>query len=461
MAMGIKKQHYILLFAICASMFSTPLMMAGINAILPELGKSFNAGATELSLVGGLYSLGLAIFQLACGSFGDIWGHRRIFMLGGIIFALASLLAGLPNTIYTFLFLRFVQGTGGAMLSAAGLALLAASSGPEDRAAYLGLSGAAVYSGIACGPPVAGFITAAFGWQYLFYINAFTNILVLIAMHKTKGQEWRPASKENFDYPGFFLYALAIAFLTLASAQIGNYPAIAYPAIGIFLVLIIFFLHKEKNKTFPLLNISLLQKNRPLTLSCLAAFINYASFFGIIFYFSFYLQLAKGLTVQQTGLILAFQPVMQAITTPLATRMVSKLGASLTSSIGAIICGLGLLACAFLSITTPIYVLFIAQAFLGTGMAAFSLANTAFILESAGRENIGQASALTGAARTTGQLSSMLLLTFVLSIFLGNEIITPATLPEFMQSMKISLIMFGILNILGVSTLIFRNKSKV
>lgn len=458
--MAIQKEHWLLLFAICASMFSTPLMMAGINAVLPELGLAFHAGATQLSLIGALYSLGLAIFQMTCGSLGDIWGHRRIFMLGGCIFAGASLLGGFATHIYPFLALRFFQGMGGAMLSAAGLALLAAAAPDSQRASYLGLSGAAVYAGIACGPPAAGFLTAAFGWECLFYINAATNLLALAAMRATRGVEWRPARGERLDLPGFALYAASICSLTAFSALLGSWPGPGLMLCALFIILIGVFIYREHKAPFPLLHIRLLRQNLPLALSCLAALINYASFFGIIFFFSFYLQTAKGFSVAQAGLILAFQPFMQALATPVATRMTNSFGASATSAAGAAICGVGLLACAFLAPQTPVYALFIAQAFLGAGMASFSLANTAFILDCAGRPHIGQASALTGAARTAGQLGSMIMVTCILSVFLGNQTVSMRTLGEFMTSMRIALVLFGALSLAGVATVLLRNSRK-
>lgn len=458
--MPIQKEHSLLLLAICASMFSTPLMMAGINAVLPEIGVSLAASATQLSLVGALYTLGLAIFQMACGSLGDIMGHRRIFIMGGAIFGLASLLAGVPCGLYPFLGLRFIQGVGGAMLSASGLALIAAAAPPNQRASYLGLSGAAVYSGIACGPPIAGFVTAAIGWRWLFFINALTNLLVLIAMKLSHKLEWRPAQNQPFDLGGCLLYGAAIGSLTLAASQIGVSPLPGYGGILIFAVLLFLFIAREGKVAFPLLNLSLLRRNSTFSLSCLAALLNYASFFGVIFYFSFYLQLAKGLNVQQTGLVLAFQPLMQAFATPLATRLMHAWGAAWVSTAGNLCCGAGLLACAFLTHSTPLWVLFLAQAFLGMGMGAFSLSNTALILDSAGQTHIGQASALTGAARTAGQLFSMVLLTFILGLFLGQAVIEKSTLPSFMASMRLSLIIFGTLNIIGVSLTVFRNRQE-
>lgn len=458
--MGIDRNHYPLLLAICASMFTTPLMAAGVNAILPELRMSFGAGATALSLVGTAYALGLAVFQLACGSLGDIWGHRRVFMLGAAIFAGASALACLPASIEPFIFLRFLQGMGGAMLSATGLALVAAAAPVEHRPAYLGATGAAVYSGIACGPPVAGFVTGAFGWHWLFVANACANVLVLLIMRLSRVNEWRPAPDQPFDWGGCAIYAGAMIALTYGAAEIGRSLSVGGGAFLAFAALLAIFCARQRKAAFPMLNLALLAKNRIFALSCAAAFVNYASFFGIIFYFSFYLQVAQGLSVQMAGLVLAFQPIMQAFAQPAAARLCRVWDAGGVCAVGSAICGAGLIACAFLTLQSPLYTIFIAQSFLGCGISMFALANTAIILESAGQRNIGQASGMTGAMRTLGQLMSMTLITLTMSLFLGNAEVSVATLDGFMRSMRINLVLFGLVNLMAVGIVLARNKSQ-
>ncbi|MBD5640938.1 MAG: MFS transporter [Desulfovibrio sp.] len=455
--MAVERAHYPLLFAICLSLFTTPLMAAGVNAVLPEIGASLEASAAQLGLVSGVYSLGLAIFQLTSGSLGDICGHRRIFILGAIIFCLASLCAGFCSLVYVFLFFRLCQGIGGAMLSAAGLALLAAAAGPERRAAYLGLSGAAVYSGIACGPPVAGLIAGAIGWRWLFWLNACASLLVGSLMRTASRVEWRPAREKPFDWAGACYYAVAMSMLILGSASAADRPAIGISAFCLCGLTLVFFRRHENHNVFPVLNFRLLASSRVLLLSCLAALVNYASFFGLVFYFSFFIQIAHGMSVKITGFILAFQPLMQLAATPLATRLCNIWPTGLVCALGAALCGAGLLVAAFLTPASPLGLVFVIQGLLGAGISIFSLSNTAILLESAGRENIGQASGLTGAARTAGQLVSMCLTTASLAFFLGSEPVSIATLPGFMQSMRVNLVVLGLLNICAVWMALARN----
>lgn len=448
--MAIQKGHGSLLAAVCASLFCAPLMMAGVNAILPEMGASLGAGAIGLSLVGGVYSLGLAVFQLACGSMGDIWGHRRLFLAGAVIFCGAGAILGFLSSMPLFLLLRFAQGVGAAMLSASSLALLASAAPPDDRPSYLAHSGAAVYAGIACGPPVAGFIADTLGWRWLFWTSALAALGVFALMKFGVGHEWRPARDRAFDWRGCLLYGLAMAALTLAGALLAGRPSIAWTLMGAFAIFLALFAWRQKKASFPILNLGLLLGNRVFALSALAAFLNYSSFFGIIFYFSIYLQAGKGLGAASAGLILSIQALAQTAASPLGARLCKLWGAPATSALGAGLTGAGLLAASFLRIDSPLFILFCAQAALGMGASLFALANTAILLESAGQKNIGQASGITGAARTSGQLFSMIFITLTLGFFLGDAIISPQAMPGFMKSMRVDLVIFGLLNVLAI-----------
>ena len=217
--MPIEKNHRRLLLAVCTALFFMPFMMAGVNAVLPPLGESLRASARQLGLVGAFYSLGLAVFQLASGRLGGVCGRRRGVLWGMGVFALAGALLGFVDSAPLFLVLRFVQGVGGAMFNASGLALLASAAPPGQRASYLGFSGAAVYAGIACGPPVAGFIAGWLGWRWLFWGNALAAAGAFLLMKYCVKLEWRTAEGQPFDWWGCIIYGCAMAALTFGASD--------------------------------------------------------------------------------------------------------------------------------------------------------------------------------------------------------------------------------------------------
>ena len=435
-----------------------PFMMAGVNAVLPPLGESLQASARELSLMGAFYSMGLAVFQLASGSLGDIWGYRRVFLWGIALFALAGALLGFVRSVPLFLVLRFVQGVGGAMFNACGLALLASAAPEGRRASYLGYSGSAVYAGIACGPPVAGFVAGCFDWRWLFWGSALASVAVLLLMKYRVKLEWRMAQGKPFDWKGCAIYAAAMTALTFGSSELAVSPVMAGCLLAAFVALMVAFCVKELKSVYPLLDLRLLANNRVFALSSLAAFINYSSYFGIVFFLSLYLQFGRVMTVQQAGLFLALQSIVQAMTTPVSARLCGAFQPGKVSAVGIALCGVGLTVCAFLQIDSPMWVLVAAQCLLGMGISLFALPNTTIILESAGRERIGQASGLTGAVRTGGQLCNMTVITLTMGFFLGNEAVGAHNIDAFMGAMRVDLMVFGVLNLLAVGCALARNR---
>lgn len=437
-----------------------PFMMAGVNAVLPPLGESLGAGARELSLVGAVYSLGLVIFQLAGGTLGDIFGRRRVFLAGMGLFGGTSLVLGFVGNMTLFIVLRLVQGTGCALLSSCSLALLVSAAPAGLRAGYLGISSAAVYAGIACGPPLAGLVAGGLGWPWLFRLTglAALGIMLLTIFHVR--MEWRPARGERFDTPGCLIYACCMAALTIGASELADFPIMGGGMLALWAVLGVVLCLRELHTSFPLLDVRMLAHNRVVTLSLVAAFINYCSFFGMLFFFSLYLQMGRGMSVQQTGLVLAMQALVQALSSSPAARLCSRRQAGCVCTLGTVLCGCGLLLAAFLQRDSTLLLIFGSQVLLGVGASFFALSNTAIIMENAGEENLGRASGLVGMVRTAGMLCNMVIITLTLSFFLGHAAVGPDNMDSFLRAMRTDMILFGVLNLLAVTCTLARNGSR-
>ena len=448
----------------CAAQFFMPFMMAGVNAVLPPLGESLGASARELSLVAAVYSLGLVIFQLAGGTLGDIFGRRRVFLAGMAIFGCTSIVLGFVGDMTLFIALRLVQGTGCALLSSCSLALLVSAAPSELRASYLGISGAAVYAGIACGPPLAGCVAGWLGWQWLFWLTGLAALGAMLLTVFHVRMEWRPARGEHFDTAGCLIYACSMAALTIGASELADYPGLGGAMLAAWAVLAVVLCLRELRTAFPLLDVRMLAHNRVTSLSLVAAFINYCSFFGMLFFFSLFLQMGRGMSVQDAGLVLAMQALVQALSSPLAARLCGRWQPGHVCTLGTVLCGCGLLLAAFLELDSTLWIIFGTifgtQALLGVGVSFFALSNTAIIMESAGEKNVGRASGLVGMVRTAGMLCNMVIITLTLSFFLGHEAVGPDNMPQFLRAMRTDMILFGVLNLLAVTCTLARNGSR-
>ncbi len=425
-------------------------MLSGVGPLLPAIGHDLSASAMELGLINAFYSLALAIMHLVAGRIGDILGRKRIFLVGlGIFTSISALIPFVPN-IDILLFLRFVQATGTAMMNTSALAILASCAPPAMLGRVLGLASIGIYTGLFLGPTLAGAIATVSDWRYLFWGVAPIGVAAWCLMALRVRGDWRDVPRGGFDWTGTTLYALGISAFSAGGMWLleGSWAA---GLLSVGLVLLVFFVIHEKRCASPILDITFLVHNRIFLLSTVAALINYSSTFGVMFYFSLYLQSAHGLSVLETGLMLSIQTVVQVFVAPAAGRLADRRGAGGIATLGMALCGLSLLVAAFLDGESSLYQVVAVQLVLGFGIALFASPNTSAIMGSVDEPHLGQASGLVGTMRTLGMLLSMVIITLTMNLFLGNAPLGPENLDAFLKAMHINFVLFGILNLIGIS----------
>ncbi len=194
-------KNVVLLIAILAS-FLTPFTSSSINIALPSIGNSLSLNAVSLSWVATAYLLAAAALLVPFGRLGDIRGRKRIFQIGIIIDATASILCAFsPSDVWLIAF-RALQGVGGSMIFGTAVAILTSVYPPQERGRALGFIGAATYTGLSVGPLIGGLMTQHFGWQGIFYLNAAIGIVISVIVFSKLHGEWAGARGEKFDLTG-------------------------------------------------------------------------------------------------------------------------------------------------------------------------------------------------------------------------------------------------------------------
>ena len=447
--MSMSPQLRPVLFSVCASQFILPFMLAGVNAILPIVGQDLGIGARQISLVNTVYVLSLALAQLSSGRMGDVWGRGHMFLGGLGIFAGGALVLGFVEQYELFLSIRFLQGLGAAMFNASGLAIIMALAPPQQRGTVLGISSAAVYAGVSCGPVLAGLVAGSLGWRWLFWGSSCAAVVAWFLMHHNLREEWQLARGEPFDWKGCLGYASFMACLTFGASFL-QYETWALWLLAAAPVFLIIYLRLEWRSKYPLLELRLFTQNRVFSLSSLAAFINYATGIGIGFYLSVYLQSLRGFSVYETGLFLAVQAGVQALVSPLAGRLADRYGAASMSALGIALCGTGIGLAVCIDLNSPLYLLIAVQLLMGMGFGLFATPNTTLILSSVDERYLGQAAAVIGTMRTGGMLASMIVVTTSLGFFMGHAAVSASNAPAFMASMQSSMIFFCVFNVLSI-----------
>ena len=185
-------------------------------------------------------------------------------------------------------------------------------------------------------------------------------------------------------------------------------------------------------------------------LSTVASLINYSSTFGVMFYFSLFLQGVHGLGILQTGLMISIQTAVQIFVAPGAGKLADKRGAGKVATAGMALCGVGLLISAFLDGSSSLMQVAAAQLVLGIGIALFASPNTSAIMGAVDQAHTGQASGLVGAMRTMGMLFSMVIISLTMNSFLGDAPLNADNVDAFLEAMHVNFILFGVLNLVGI-----------
>src|ERR1700758_4055385 len=168
------------LIAVSIAVFMLLLDITVVNVALPDIQRSLHSSFADLQWVVDAYALTLAAFLLTSGSLADLLGRRLIFSIGLVIFTAASAACGLSTTPLMLNLARAVQGTGGAIMFATSLALIAEAFQGRDRGTAFGVFGAVTGAAVAVGPVLGGIITSGIGWEWVFFVNVPIGVAGLI-----------------------------------------------------------------------------------------------------------------------------------------------------------------------------------------------------------------------------------------------------------------------------------------
>lgn len=443
--MSISHKNYALIVAILTS-FLTPFVGSSINIALPSIASEFGASAILIGWIPTAYLLSLAVCLVPFGRIADIYGRKRIFTYGIILFTLSSFFATLSFSAEILILFRVLQGAGSAMIFGNLFAIIASIFPASDRGKALGITITGAFLGLFLGPVLGGFLTEYFGWRSIFFFNVPLGVLATLAVTRLKG-EWTESSGEKFDMVGSLIFGVSIIILMYGLSILPETWGF-YLISGGLLGLVMFYFVEVRMES-PVLDVKVFS-NRSFTLYNLAAFISYCSAAPIIFLLSLYLQYIKGLDPQWAGIILSVQPVMMTIFSPLAGKLSDITQPRKVAAFGMVLNTIGCALFAFLQEDSSMILIVIGLGFLGLGFAHFSSPNTNAIMSSVESRLYGVASTTVTTMRVLGQMSGMGVVLVVLVLFMGSSTINPENYSEFLTSTRIAFALFAILSFLGV-----------
>jgi EmrB/QacA subfamily drug resistance transporter len=440
------------------SSFLLPFSATSLNVALPQMGSDLAADSVSLGWIVTAFMLSAAMFLVPIGRIADMRGRRRIFKIGAWIFAITSLLIALVSSPWAVIALRALQGFGGAMIFGNGTALLAAVYPPHERGRVLGINIGTVYLGQSIGPFVGGLLTEHFGWRSIFAVTALLAVATaLITSWKLKS-EIQAVQDEKFDWAGSFLYCVMMLGLMYGLSILPAPDGFAYLAAGF--ACLVAFVHRQNTIAHPILQVGLFRGNTVFALSNLAALLNYGATFAVGFLLSLYLQLVKGLSPQDTGLILLCQPVVMALSSPLAGRFSDRIEPRLLASAGMALTCLGLLVLVSLDADSGLWLVVLILLMHGLGFGLFSSPNTNAVMGAVEKNAYGIASGIMSTMRVMGQMLSMCICMLIMTNFIGRVELGPEHADLLIQASQVTFMVFALMCFGGIVASLARGNVK-
>ncbi len=428
--------------------FQLPLMLSAVNVGLPHFAIDLQMNAVMLSWVATSYLMASVMFVLPFGRLADMRGRKKVYLTGTLTVAIASILAALCNSGEQLVFLRFIQGIGGAMIYATQIAILTAVCPPPMRGRAIGKMISILYLGLTCGPVLGGYVLELLGWRALLVMQVPLALMVLFIGVFRVPDELHEEVSATMDIPGSVSYALSIAAICVGASLVPDVSA--WLALGLGVAGLYGFVQIEKRVAHPVFDLSLFLSNRIFTLSCMASFIMYTATFANVVLLSLYLQFLKDLSASQAGLIMMTQPLLMAIFAPLAGRLSDTVEPRIIATSGMLLTALGLALLSRFNADTPVTFIIACLSITGIGFGLFSSPNTNAIMGAVEKPHYGLASASNATMRLLGQMSSMLMVTLILSLTVGAAEIAPVNFPQLQQAISISFTIAACLCVPGI-----------
>ncbi len=454
-----QKSACVLLLTLSASAFIWPFLTAGANIALPAIAREFDVDAVRIGWVTHITLLFTAISLLPTGRLATPFGLRRT-LLSGIGIAVGSTIAvsGI-RTYEALLFLRAIQGIGAALMSTAGMTILATEFKGPGRSTALGIYTAAVYLGLSAGPFLGGLLVTHFHWRGVFYFLTLVSATVWFFAYRVLPRKDAPISApQHFDFAGCAIYSSGLVLVILGMDRLDTVAGAAVTFAGFALVAL--FLAYERVPRKPLIEVALFKNNKPLLLACLACVICYAAVFAVSYLLSLYLQYAKGFSARSAGLVLVTQPLTQAFFSAISGKFSTKTSPAAVATTGMGLTATGLFFLIWLDAASGVPYVIAVSVLLGIGIALFAAPNNDSILSAVAPEHYGTVSGMLGTLRLVGQLSSMIVVTIVFSLVIGHTTVTAATLGNFLSAVNISFAVMTALCALSTILSLWRGRER-
>ena len=374
-----------------------------VNISLPTIIRSLNTDLTAVAWVVMAYLIVITGCLLLMGRLSDLFGQRRLYLIGFLTFTSGSALCGFSPTIDFLIGSRMIQGLGASALMANGPAILTTAYPEEERGKALGILGSVVSVGFLTGPILGGFLVEHLGWRSIFFINLPIGAIGIYLSSKVL-ERVVPTGKLRVDLWGAILLFFFLTSLLLFLNQVVQGLA---PLLWLWLFLSLFwfslFIIVELRSPSPLVDLKLFR--RRLFISSLgASFLSFWMSAAHTFVIPFFLQNILEYSPSKAGMLIFPVALTIMVMAPFAGRFSDRVGVRIPATIGLALTSLTVFSFTFLKLGTNDLDILWRQIVLGIGISLFNPANNSAIIGSLPREKVGLASSFLALSRNLGMV---------------------------------------------------------
>ena len=412
------------LVIVCIGAFLMPLSLSASLVAIPAIATDLGANAVYVSWIPAAFILSNLIVLLPSGRSADIYGRKRIYQLGSVIFLFGSVIAGLSQNIKLLLLSRVIQGFGAGMFFGTGMAIIGSVYQGGGRGAALGWVVACVYFGLSVGPLLGGWLTDNYGWESVFFsMVPFILASIILTMIKLKG-EWKNENPQKLDWKGSVILSFGLLAFFIGTTNLPELFSVGLLVVAVLLS--VWFKRHSQQVEFPIVNLNLVWQNQGLSRSLIAAIMMYGGSYGLQFLMGLYLQYNRGFSPTDAGKFLMIQAIIMAVIAPAAGRLSDRYPPNTIAAVGCFAVVLSFVSMLFLDSHSHMAIVVISLALLGAGFGLFSTPNSNAALKSISEAKLGIASSLVSMSRLIGQLLSTAFVTLMMSLYIGTAKIVPS-----------------------------------